>query len=342
MKKIFSEKTHTLFFAALIALAVFLFPSNNVAKASSSITLRAAPLSYDLQVNPGQEKSAELYIENMSSDDVGIEVEYSDFFIDDAGRYIFSDDREIENEEFRRYSLKSWLSVSSESFSLGKNASKKIEFKMNVPNEATLGGHYGAIFFRTFCENQKDKNVVATDKSSVCVSGRVGTLLLVSVGGYPDRRGEIENVKLQKFSSSDQADLNVKIKNTGNTHFKPQGKIVIKNIFGQTVEQVNIADKTLLPMTSFDFASKIARRDIVGLYFIEGDIQDGDGRNMVFKKFIFMPPWRQMLVAIFIFFLLLLIAKKFRIQKKKPKDKNLQKKVFEKKENNLTKTDSEK
>jgi hypothetical protein len=341
MKKIFSKKNRTLFFAALIALAVFLC-RNISARAESSVALRIAPLSYDFQLEPGEQRGGKILVENVSDDEVQIAVEYSDFFIDDSGKYIFSDDREIANDELKKYSLKNWLTVDSDKFVLEKKTSREIDFSLKVPTDATLGGHYGVIFFRTQCQNEKDKNVVSTDKSSVCVSGRVGTLLLAAVGGSPNREGKIEKINLQKFSSEDQVPFGVEIKNTGNTHFKPEGEVRVKNIFGQNVSKFEISGKTLLPATSRNFQSEIDRQDLVGIYSVSGEIRDGNGRVMNFKKFVFMPPWKEGIAALLAATLFFWIAKKFRIQKKKQKEKSVQKKVFEKKENDLTKTDSEK
>ncbi len=305
---------YELFLAAVIVTAAFVIVKN-AAIADSPVSIRIAPLSYDLQVNGGDEKIGQIYIENLSDNNLQVAAEYSDFFIDDSGKYIFSDDRAIENPDLKRYSMKSWLSVSNENFSLEKKSSRVVGYKLSVPADAALGGHYGAIFFRTVCASPEDKNVVSTDKSSLCVSGRVGTLFLVSVGGSPDKRGEIEKINLPKFSPEDQTNLGVVIKNVGNTHFKPTGAIAVENIFGQIVSNIEIGDKTLLPTTSHLYSSEIKRQDFIGFYSLDGEIKDGNGSTMKFKKYVFMPPWREILVAIFIIMFIYWFSKKYKIKK---------------------------
>jgi len=309
------ENMKNLLYGVVLISSLFVI-SKNSARADSPVSFRIAPLSYDFQVNAGDVKTGKLDVENVSDNDLQIAVEYSDFFIDDSGKYIFSDDREIENSEFKKYSMKSWITSGDENFQLKKRSSQTIEFKLSVPAEATLGGHYGAIFFRTVCPGMENKNVVASDKSSICVSGRIGTLFLVSVGGTPNRQGQIENVALSKFSSEDQTDLGVEIKNTGNTHFKPVGTVAVKNFLGQAVSKFEIGDKTLLPKNSYLYSSQIKRQDLIGFYTIDGQVRDGNGNLMQFKRYVFMPPWKETLITIFAVLGLIWFLKKFKIMKK--------------------------
>jgi hypothetical protein len=265
--------------------------------AEGPVSLTVSPLNFDLEINPGEEKTGNIFVGNDSEQDLEITVEFSDFFVDDAGKYIFSDGREIANNNLKPYLMGKWLAVNEEDFSLEKGKSKVVEYKIKAPEDANLGGHYGAIFFRTKCNLEEDKNVVYTDKSDVCVSGRAGVLFLVQVGGEAAKNGVIKKVDLPKISFSDKSKLSIEIANEGNTHFKPEGEVLVKSIFGKEISKLEIKDRTLLPTTSRVFSENLQRSDFLGFYKVSGKIKDGEGREMKFQKSIFLVPWKELLVV---------------------------------------------
>jgi hypothetical protein len=299
-----------LFFAGLVCFS---------AQAKSPVSLRISPLGYDLKIDPGNEQTGKIYIENTSEEYVAVSAEFSDFFVDDAGNYIFSDDKEIRNEKLRPYLMKEWISLSESDFALKKGGYKVLEYKIKVPSDATRGGHYGTIFLRTSCSLEKDEAVVSTDKSSLCVSGRVGTMFLVQVGGDAQKKGEIKSLNIPRISWEDKSTLGVEIENIGNTHFKPEGNIEMRNIWGQKISDFPIGDKTVLPTTSVKFEADVKREDLFGFYRISGNIKDGDGNTMTFKRFLFMPPWKEAVIAILVIFALFWGYKNLIIRRKKAK-----------------------
>jgi len=312
--KIKNTKIENSVLIAVTFCAVFMF-SNKLVRAAegSPIALRISPLSYDLEINPGEEKSGKIYIENTSDADIEVQAEFSNFFVDTGGDYIFTDEKEIGNENLKPYLMSGWFSLNENNFTLGKGENKLVDYKLKVPGDASLGGHYGVIFFRTACQGSNDKAVVSTDKSSVCVSGRVGTLFLVQVGGNAARKGILKKIDVPKLSLSGRANLSVEIENTGNTHFRPEGQIVATNLFGQEISKMEIKDKTILPTMSRKFSEDLTREDLFGFYKIQGSIRDGDGNEMKFSRYIFMPPWKETLAAVLIVGVLVWFLKKFRI-----------------------------
>lgn len=299
-------------FSPLIFSSLFCFS----VQAKNAVSLRISPLSYDLKIDPGGEETGKIYIENTSEDDVTVSAEFSDFFVDDAGNYIFSDDKAIRNEKLRPYLMKDWISLNENNFSLKKGEYKVLEYKIKAPADAIIGGHYGVIFLRTNCMVEKDNAVVATDKSSICVTGRVGTMLLMQVGGDAVKKGALKELDIPRLSWEDESKLRMEIENVGNTHFKPEGNVEIKNIWGQKISDFPIGDRTILPTTSIEFDESIKRQDLAGFYKIVGNIKDGDGNTITFKRYIFMPPWKEIIIVVLVVFGLVWVYKKYKISRK--------------------------
>lgn len=319
MMKKQTRKTKYLSFIALVFFVSGIFFCFEKARADEEgpIALRISPLSYDLEINPGEQKSGKIYIENISDNDIEIQAEFSNFFIDDSGNYIFTDDKDIENQDLKPYLMNGWFSLNESQFTLGRGENKIVDYKVSVPGDANLGGHYGVIFFRSTCQAPDDKAVVSTDKSSVCVSGRVGTLFLVQVGGNGVKRGALKKIDIPKLSLRDKENLSIEIKNVGNTHFQPEGNIIVTNLFGQEISKMEIKDKTILPTTSRIFSEDLTRDDLFGFYKIHGSIKDGDGSFMSFNRYVFMPPWKQILISFFVLGTIILFFNRYKIKKLK-------------------------
>ncbi len=300
-----------------LIFSISLFFPYLFSRAEGPVSLTVSPLYYDLGVNPGEEKTGKISIGNNSDQNIDIGVEFSDFFMDDAEGYIFPERKEIANENLKPFLMSKWLSVDKPDFSLEKGKNETIEYTIKVPQDANLGGHYGAIFFRAQCKVEKDENVVFSDKSSICVSGRAGVLFLVQVGGEAVKKGVLKKVEVPKITFSDKSKLNIEIENEGNSHFKPEGEVLVKNIFGKEISRLEIKDKTILPTTSRIFSKDLQRKDFLGLYRLSGSIKDGEGRDMKFQKTIFLVPWKELLAIIALIGVWIWFLSKFRISRKK-------------------------
>lgn len=286
--------------------------------AAGKVSLRVAPLAYDLVISPGEQKSGQIFIENISDQDLEISTEFSDFFIDEDGNYLFPGEKDgPATEKYKLFSMRDWIRADKNNFALNKAKSEVINYTIQVPVDANLGGHYGAVFFRSSCQLDGNQAVVSTDKSRVCVSARPGVLFLVQAGGEAQKSGKLKRAEIPGISFRNKETLNIELENTGNVHFKPEGEILAKNLFGKEVFQLDIKDKTLLPGTSRQFSGTVERKDFLGVYRIIGSVRDGDGNEMRLKKWIFLVPWKEFLailalVAVWIWFL-----RKYRVSKKK-------------------------
>jgi hypothetical protein len=303
-------------FLGLVFLAGF-FLLGRTARAEGPVSISVSPLYYDLEISPGEEKTGTIFVGNGSEQALDVSAEFSDFFIDDAGNYIFPEGRNVRNENLRPYLMENWLSVDKPEFRLDKGQNESVQYKVSVPSDANLGGHYGVIFFKTRCSLEEDKNVVYTDKSAICLSGRAGVLFLVQVGGGAVKKGEIKKLTLPRISFSDKSSLSVEIANVGNTHFKPEGSVVVKDLFGREQGRMEIKDKTLLPTLSRTFSAELSRKDFFGVYKVSGGIRDGDGREMRFSKRVFLVPWKELLAILALAGVWWWFLKKFKISRRK-------------------------
>lgn len=321
MKKNWSEKKVKLklqeaSLVIVLASLFWVFP----AWAKTPVSLTVSPLSYDLAINPGEEKKAVVSVGNNSDQPIEVKVEFSDFFVGEDGSYVFpSEEDKAAIEKYKLFFMKNWFQTDKESFVLPKGGSENVEIRVKVPEKATLGGHYGAVFFRTNCQLEEDTAVVSSDKSKVCVSARPGVLFLIQVGGEAVKSGELKKMEIPKISFADKENLEIEIQNTGNTHFKPEGTILAKNLAGRVVFQMDIKDRTLLPGLSRSFSGALERKDWAGIYRVSGLVKDGNGKEMKFQKWTFLVPWKEWLAIFGLLSLGIWFWRNFKVKKKKAK-----------------------
>lgn len=112
-----------------------------------------------------------------------------------------------------------------------------MKFSVKVPANAEPGGHYGAIFFAP-----------AADKGQVSVIQRLGALILVEVPGEAKISANLDSFEVgasasSKFQAQDEFSafpvaFSTRIKNDGNVHVKPVGKIELVDESGELLKNV--------------------------------------------------------------------------------------------------------
>lgn len=162
----------------LVGIAILCIPS-----AVADVNFIVSPILYEIETETGStiEKTAKL--RNLSENTYTIYTSASDFTTNGtSGKPDFIRKSEL---VYPDQELSSWISISSGSFIIGPNEEKEISFTINVPNDATPGGHYGAVFFKN---NQSGTSPTGT---AVNINIDYGVLVLVNVDGEIITEAEI-------------------------------------------------------------------------------------------------------------------------------------------------------
>lgn len=119
--------------------------------------------------------------------------------------------------------------------------SRTFSFKIRVPANAEPGGHFGSIVFKTTLAD-------ASDQTGAVVQQEIGSLILVKIAGDIREAAEIASFETDKNIYNNQSvEFVTRIKNNGNVHVKPQGKITISNLFGRELAVVPLEERNVLP-----------------------------------------------------------------------------------------------
>lgn len=150
--------------------------------------------------------------------------------------------------------LASWMVPDRRSVTLAPGESVPFSYVVNVPLNAEPGGHYAAVFF-------SDRPTVEGGVA-VGVGAKVGVLFLLRVPGEI-----LESARVESFRSTSErlnrlpAYFELRVRNLGSVHLRPEGTVQIRNVFGSTVAKVpaNPRQAAVLPNSIRRFESVWAK-----------------------------------------------------------------------------------
>lgn len=285
----------------LVICLLFIPAKSNAAKESLTI----GPPRTEYKLEPGQVVEGVVKLKNGGDLDMDVAVYPASFAIKN----------EAYDQEFYRpdniLAANNWFQFSQNKYHLLPKTSQLVNYKINVPAGAEPGGHYAAIFAQTQSNNQKVSDVVEVK--------RVASLVYIEIAGRVTRDGSIESLKTNRWHSASPVTTQLRLKNKGNTHYRVDGFVTIKNLFGKEVSQSRI-NNLLLPNTVrlFDISSDAP--DWPGLYKLEAKVSFPNGTvNSRPVWFIYLPHSYIYAAAVILFCLITVIFWRW-LRKKKAKN----------------------
>ncbi len=204
------------------------------------------PFLIETEVVPGQAKYYEISVTNTTNAPVSFEVSINDFVTDGrSGQPLFLPPSEKSDP---KYSLSQWINITQQpQFTIGPQEQTKINFSITPPVDAELGTHYGGLLFGRPKEPLNEQGTVVQNKA--------GTIILAKLGKAQEQGIISRFFSQQNWYQTGPYDMVLGFHNYGNVHSKPKGSIVVRNIYGQQVADVQVNRDALivLPETERDF-----------------------------------------------------------------------------------------
>lgn len=191
---------------------------------NSTNTLKVSPVRSDIKINPGQKKTVETIVTNLTDKEILIRAVTNDFIAgDERGTPALI----LDEKEFApTHSLKRFLGP-LEDVKIAPGEAKSINVDITVPKDAQAGGYFGAVRFAPSAPE---------DGGQVNLSASVASLILLRVPGDIVEKLELTDFEVQQggsakafFSSSNDLQAAFRFKNDGNVQVGPFGKISVTN-----------------------------------------------------------------------------------------------------------------
>lgn len=131
---------------------------------------------------------------------------------------------------------------SIDSLTLAPGQQKELTLEIALPQNEILGDYYFSIVFLSNNQPPSDSNVSAA-------TAGIATNVLLSVGPKGPTQGDIEEFSSPLFVPGGPVPFTVRIMNSSDHFITTKGNILIKNMFGQTVGNVNLLPVNILSQT---------------------------------------------------------------------------------------------
>lgn len=333
---------------SLIFLLVFCVFISTISQSFAAINFTLTPIKYELELAPWETITLPASIRNNGTDSVTLPTATSDFIASgENGQPKFVRKSEL---VFPEQQLSTWISLEKENITVWAGQEVSMNFTINVPENASPGWHYGAVFFKRPASE-------VSSSWNIGINVDYGIIILVNVEGETDIEWEIdtpiisnqstwssgyfsthtgdissnpengswylgkdengndtylkpdscplgdfttsrfdkkcfwevnndsENIEDSKESSLFESDFLIQfdfpIKNIGNTHIKPVGKVTLIDDKGNTIKA--IGKETLTNEAWAIIGEKIV--DYI-------PINDGGGNILPKTKRVFISEWK--------------------------------------------------
>ncbi len=208
----------------ILLIVIFIFCLFGPVQAQNKMAMTITPPLIKNNVNPGQIWKSYIKVVNNNPEDIDVFVQLVNFESgNETGtvKLVPLNEDDIKDNEFL---INNWINIEKGPIKVKAYKSKDIPFIVDVPKKADPGDHHIAILVGT--EPNKDTR----NGTSIKISSKIGSLLLLNVGGDVKESGIVREFSTdKKFYSSGDINFTLRFQNTGNTILQPQGEIRIYN-----------------------------------------------------------------------------------------------------------------
>ncbi len=265
--------------------------------------LEISPPLIDLKTDPGKTLTVKINLRNITKATLVATPQVNDFVAQgEEGQPKLLLDQNAKEQS--PYSIKGWI-AELPTLTLAPQELKTETIPINVPQNASPGGHYGVIRFTAAPPG--------LEGTGVSLSASIGSLVLIRVSG-----NIVEKASFAEFYASQNGQKKTlfeygpvtfveRIKNEGNVHFKPSGTIRVTGTFGGQVAVLTVNEKggNVLPASIRRFEQTLNKKHLFGRYKAEANVEY-NGKNISQTITFWVIPYK--LIAIILGVLLILVA----------------------------------
>lgn len=248
-----------------ICLFVYLFIGLFAKANANELGLRVSPSLLQIKLQPPAETKSPITIENLSGKTVELNVHFLMFkeSDDENGKieYLPQEDQLANGTSINLSDLnpnQSFLNgkvqllvddLATNHLVLAPKQKKDLILQIVIPKNEPSSDYYFSVIFITTPSDQILKDLpVQNSVTQVNTGIAMNTLLSISPENKP--KWEIEQFTTPNFSEKGPIQFTIKIYNNASNYISPKGKIVIRNLFGQIVDTINIGSFNALADSS--------------------------------------------------------------------------------------------
>lgn len=169
--------------------------------------------------------------------------------------------------------LADWITLSPSSFTLEGGDSKDVNVVIDVPSNASAGGHYATVFAYTSAQG-------AVSGTGAAVTTAIGANFLVNISGNVVEKASIAEFSTprSRLNAGEDVEFTIRVTNSGNTHINPTGVVEVFRR-GVKVDELtlNESGSAILPNSTRAFSVVSKKALLPGAYTASATLSYGSG-----------------------------------------------------------------
>jgi len=227
---------------ALAALAFFMLLAPKPTRAMTIM-----PPMLDLTLDPGTVVADVIQVHNEETIPFKITAVKQNFYATEGDERSGAPDFYGPEEVRTGYEMADWIEVNGEGTVIEPGAWANIPITIRVPADAQPGSHFGAIQILA----SKPDDIAPLPDSGISIVRGTSVLVFVRVNGEVIDELTVADFEADPAHTRLPVDFTIRLKNSGTTHQRPVGNIIIKDMFGRQVASLQINPgpqyRTVLP-----------------------------------------------------------------------------------------------
>lgn len=236
----------------------------------AQIFFGVTPIRVELKAKPGSQITDVFYVRNNSAKPMRVKVYAENWFLKEDGTPVF-----VGNQP-TTFSCREWIKVNPFDFRLQPGEMKTVRFTVSVPEGTSDGGYHAAVSFENVPEAPTGEKL-----GQVAFTGKIAAAVYVVVGKVQPE-GSLEDLIFEQQGDSQL--IKLRLGNSGKTHFRLKGEIIIRTSEGKKILTLEIPDEPVLPGTERFAAVQLKEKLPPGTYRAEVKLDIGRDELLGLEK----------------------------------------------------------
>ena len=226
----------------------------------------------------------------------------------------------LDEGESSPYSMRSWFRPIGQ-ITLKSKQIRALPLTIDIPKTAAPGGYYAVVRFSA--------SAPGIDSSGVSLSASIGALVFLRVNGDAQEKLSIAGFNTVTNQNKPKSLFEgipilfaVRVKNEGNVHEQPAGRIMITDMFGKTIAglNVNLPPRNVLPGSIRRFETPldktvIGNKMLFGRYTAKLELTYGANKQTLTKTTTFWVIPVSLIIGIIVALIALFFGLRFMIKR---------------------------
>jgi hypothetical protein len=212
---------------------------------AQGVSLGIYPPVIQIEAQPPASITAPITLENYEETEITLRIALKAFTASDRqnGEVRFLEDNESMRGDPTIFQKVRILENGSsiQELTIGGRQQKKVDLEIKIKEGDPLWDYYFSVIFVSKAELSQAPNSG--------LGAGIATNVLLSVGPKGEPKGSIEEFSTPLFVEAGPVPFTVRVKNRGDHYLTPTGAILIKNMFGQTIGNVELLPVNILAGT---------------------------------------------------------------------------------------------